>query len=86
MKKRITKTGQVKEHLMKYGSISTWEAITKYKATRLSHFIYMFKKQGLDISTETVKSKDINGNTVRFAVYHLNKTPDLETSSFAAQS
>ena len=32
----MTKKEKVRQHLLKYGSITSWEAIMKYNATRLS--------------------------------------------------
>ena len=43
MKRRINKTKAVLEHLQKYGSITSWEAIDKYHATRLSAIIFNLK-------------------------------------------
>ena len=33
-------------HLLKYGSITAWEAIRKYNCTRLSHYILLLRKDG----------------------------------------
>ena len=38
-----SKTEKVLSHLVNVGSIDTWEAITKYKATRLSSIIFNLK-------------------------------------------
>lgn len=45
MKRRINKTKAVLEHLQKYGSITSWEAIDKYGATRLSAIIFNLKSR-----------------------------------------
>lgn len=37
-------------HLQKNGSITSWEAIQKYKCTRLSHYIWSLRKKGYVIS------------------------------------
>ena len=42
---RVTKTEKVLEHLQKYGSITSWEAIEKYGATRLSAIIFNLRKK-----------------------------------------
>jgi hypothetical protein len=43
MKTFETKTGNVKKHLQKKGSITSWDAIIKYQATRLSAIIFNLK-------------------------------------------
>lgn len=36
-------------HLLKYGSITAWEAIKKYNCTRLSHYILLLRNEGRKI-------------------------------------
>lgn len=62
------KTMKVLEHLKKYGSITSWDAIQKYGATRLSAIIYNLKKR-LDITTDMQEGIDRYGHGVRFAKY-----------------
>lgn len=69
MNDRMTKTKQVKDHLINHGSITSWEAIQKFNSTRLSAIIFNLKKRGMDIETESVTQKDSNGNTCTFAKY-----------------
>ena len=72
MAKKVYKCDQVLKHLKDKGNITSWEAINKYGATRLSDIIFRFKKNlGLNIVTESVTEKDRNGNTVTFAKYVL---------------
>jgi hypothetical protein len=61
----MSKTDQVLMHLKKK-PITSWEAITLYKATRLADIVYRLKVQGYNIVTHMVD----NGET-RFARYHL---------------
>ena len=70
---RTTKFNQVKEHLENYGTITSWQAIQQYGATRLSDIIFRLRKQGYDIETKTECAKDRNGNTCQFAKYILNR-------------
>ena len=70
-----TKSQQVLKHLQKRKSITTWEAIMLYKATRLSAIIHSMRKKGMSIVTKSIKSKDVNGNEVTFAKYVLNSNP-----------
>lgn len=44
-KTRVSKTEKVLKHLQKYGSITSWEAINKYGATRLSAIIFNLRKR-----------------------------------------
>ena len=37
-------------HLLTNGNITSWEAIEKYKCTRLSHYIWSLRKKGYVIS------------------------------------
>lgn len=43
------------EHMNKYGSITSWEAIQKYGCTRLSQYIHLMRKEGMDIETKTIE-------------------------------
>lgn len=38
-------------HLIKYGSITSWESIRKYGATRLAAIIKILRNEGYDIIT-----------------------------------
>ena len=68
-----TKTQKVKEHLLKYGFITSWEAIKLYRATRLAAIICNFRrKEGMDIkSVPMVVKKD--GEESRYVKYVYNK-------------
>ena len=66
MEMKMSKTQQVLKHLKTHGHITSWEAITLYKATRLADIIYKLKNQGLNIYTLMVEGKD-----VKFARYFL---------------
>jgi hypothetical protein len=70
---RVTKTSQVKSHLMTKGSITSWEAIENYRATRLSAIIFKLRDKGMNIVTEDLEAVDRNGNAVKFAKYVLKK-------------
>lgn len=49
--KAKNKTELVLEHLQSKGSITSWEAIQEYKATRLSAIIFNLKKSGFVIKS-----------------------------------
>ena len=42
---KTSKTKKVLQHLQKHGSITSWEAINKYGATRLSAIIFNLRKK-----------------------------------------
>lgn len=61
----MNKTRAVLEHLQKKGSITSWEAITEYRATRLSAIIFNLKNH-YQIDTILLENADGNG---RYAKY-----------------
>lgn len=65
-----SQTNQVLEHLEKYGTITSWEAITKYSITRLSACIYNLRRDH-GIKTELVARKDGKGRKKHYALYTL---------------
>lgn len=68
---KMTQEKAVKQHLLIYGSITSWEAIERYGATRLSAIIYDLRKEGLDIETTDLTVKNRYGNTTTVAKYML---------------
>jgi len=63
-KGRPSKTLYVLKHLEEHGSITSWDAIQLYSATRLSGIIFTLKEQGYVIETT-------GGAGRNFATYHL---------------
>jgi hypothetical protein len=63
----MSKSNQVLMHLQKK-PITSWEAITKYRVTRLADVIFKLKKKGHNIVTWMVDDGE-----VRFARYYLVK-------------
>lgn len=68
---RNTKTYKVREHLINKGSITSWEAIELYRATRLSSIIHNLRKEGYIIENEWCESVDSDGNKSRYVKYNL---------------
>jgi hypothetical protein len=66
---KVTKTDQIKKHLVSKKHITSWEAIELYKATRLSSIIHNLRNMDWDIVTKDVTQKDVNGNDCTFAKY-----------------
>ena len=67
----MTKKEKVKRHLLEHGSITSWEAIMKYNATRLSDIIFCLRKAGYDIETIYKTKKNREGETITYGEYKL---------------
>lgn len=61
----------VADHLMKYGSISSIEAIELFGCTRLSARISDLRKKGWPITSELAQTKNRYGHTTNYAVYRM---------------
>lgn len=72
MEKRITMEDRILKHLQDNGSITSWEAIKEYGCTRLSHYIWLLRKQEYNITDEEIKSVNRYGDAVYFKRYYLN--------------
>ena len=70
---KTNKSKLVKEHLLTKGSITSWEAIQLYGATRLSAIIFNLRKNDYDIKSIKVPFTDRFGNTSDFVKYTLIK-------------
>ena len=71
----MNKTKAVLLHLQEKGSITSWEAIKEYGATRLSSIIYNLRhKYKLNIISEDVEFEDRFGNKSSFAKYTLKES------------
>ena len=71
-----TQVSEVIKHLRKYKQITSYEAIKKYGATRLSGIIFKLRKMGFGIETENATGKNRYGQISNYAIYHLVK--DIE--------
>ena len=66
----MTKTKAVLKHLEEFGSITSWEAIKEYGATRLSAIIFNLRhKYDMNIENEWIEFTDRYGNKSRYAKY-----------------
>ena len=72
--RQTNKSKLVKEHLLNQGSITSWDAIKLYGATRLSSIIYNLRKAGYDILTQDITYIDRFGNSGTYAKYILKGT------------
>lgn len=66
---KTNKTTQIINHLKRYGSITSLEAIEMYGATRLSAIIYNLRKQGYNIETMKMQFTDRYGNYSTYGKY-----------------
>ena len=60
-------------HLKTYGSITSYEAIKEYGATRLADLIYKHRKNGYNIESIPIKKKTRFGRTTTIAKYNYLK-------------
>ena len=67
----MNKTKAVEIHLLEKGSITSWEAIQLYGATRLSAIIFNLRERGMNIRTERVDFTDRFGSKASYAKYIL---------------
>tara|TARA_R110002020_G_scaffold240290_3_gene453041 strand:+ start:3255 stop:3506 length:252 start_codon:yes stop_codon:yes gene_type:complete len=56
-------------HLKRYGSITSYEAIKEYGATRLSSIIFKHRQEGYFIDTITLQKKTRFGRNTNIAKY-----------------
>ena len=71
---KMTKTKAILMHLEEFGSITSWEAIKEYGATRLSAIIYNLRhRYNLEIISESIEFTDRYGAKSSFAKYILDK-------------
>ncbi len=69
---RMNKTKAVMFHLVRYGSITSWEAIKEYGATRLSAIIYNLRyRYDMNIINQEIRFRDRFGTLSSFVKYVL---------------
>lgn len=69
----MTQCEKVLTHLKRYGSITPAEAMAEYHIMRLGARIWDLRKQGHDITAETVVKKNPDGSKCAFARYRMRK-------------
>lgn len=68
---KITYQDRILQYLKDYGSITSWEAIKEFGATRLSAVIYNLKKNGYKFDEEWVHTTNRYDEPVSFKKYIL---------------
>lgn len=66
---KVTQRERVLAHMQVFGSITSWEAIREYGATRLSAIIFDLKKAGHEITDEYETAINRFGDPVSFKRY-----------------
>lgn len=69
----MTQKEQVLNHMRKYGGITQAEAISEYGIYRLSARIWDLRNDGIDIISETQKSRNRYGKAVTFDRYRVRE-------------
>ena len=66
----MNKTEAIALHLIEKGTITSWEAIKEYGATRLSAIIYNLRhRRDMDIRNERVNFTDRYGTKSHYDIY-----------------
>lgn len=71
---RMPQTVKIRNHLIRYGSITSQEAWRLYNITRLSDVVYKLKykrEPHMDIKTEMIYERDRFGNPIQYAKYYI---------------
>jgi ribosomal protein S8 len=74
--KNKSQTSEIINLLRKQGYITSYEAIEKFGATRLSGIIFILRERGFGIETKMVQGKNRYGHITNYAIYRLTK--DIE--------
>ena len=69
----MNQTEAVLAHLQKHKSITSWETIQEYGATRLSDIIYRLRDRGYDIQNIWEETTNRFGTPTRYVRYVLIK-------------
>lgn len=67
----MTQKERILEHLLNYGTITTWESFERYGDTRLSDKIFRLKKDGYSFDEEWISTKNRFGNSISYKKYIL---------------
>ena len=70
----VEHSDKILQHLSKFGSITSREAIDEYGIFRVDRYISYLKKQGYKIDLEWNHKEDENGNRICSGIYRLIET------------
>lgn len=71
--KKVTLKDRVFDYITKHGKITSLEAVNNIGTVRLSHYIYLLKKDGYVIKDKWVTSKNRYGDKVSFKEYSIEE-------------
>lgn len=74
----MTKIQKLKEWLLRYGSITSWEAIQGFRETRLAARIKELKAKGWEIETKMFYDRDPDGTPIQYARYYLRSIKEAK--------
>lgn len=80
--KKKSQTSEIIKLLRKQGYITSFEAIERFGATRLSSIIFSLRKRGFVIETEMVQGKNRYGQSTNYAIYRLVKDIEDEDGEY----
>ena len=69
----MTQEQRILQYLKEFGSITSWEAIKEFGATRLSAIIYNLRNKGYNITTSYKSAKNRYGDAVTYGIYELKE-------------
>lgn len=75
--KKITQKDRVLQYLKDYGSITSWEAIQQFGATRISAIIFNLKKDGYEFDEEWEHTTNRYADPVSYKRYVLKRRGDI---------
>lgn len=72
---KMSQKKAVLKHLQTFGELSSWQATTDYKITRLSAIIYDLREEGYKITSKryTSVTRNIYGNYSHYCIYYYDK-------------
>lgn len=70
---RMPDTVKVKNHLLRYGSLTSQEAFRRYNITRLAAVVYKLRNRDdtIEIKTDMVYERNQYGEPVQYARYYI---------------
>lgn len=68
---KMAQNKKVLLHIEEHGGITSFEAFSKYRITRLASRVHDLRQMGYPIVTSIVQTTNEDGNVVRYARYTL---------------
>jgi hypothetical protein len=68
----MTHKERILRHLKDYGSITALECFKEYGTLRLSHYIWLLKREKYNITDEIIKGKNRYDEPTHYKRYYLN--------------